>query len=193
MPVRRALFQTPQRPTKRRRMTKKKAPMRIPKSMLPEMKQYTTTGLSASTNYAYLSLYGSMTQGDGSDQFVGSKFTLKRFRFMYDYSDLSATLTEGVRISVVIPKDPSITPTITDHIDPWDTQNYTVLYDSVLPKDPSCLAGTFDVTGPIHMQGSSGGTSPLRNAVHLYVHSAGLGSTLASPSRCSSSVWFTDA
>ncbi|CAN8138887.1 hypothetical protein THIOSC15_1210002 [uncultured Thiomicrorhabdus sp.] len=110
---------------------------------------------------------------------------------MYDFSQL--TLSEGVRISVVIPKDPSIAPVITDHIDPWDTQTRTVIFDRILGDSAELLAGTFDVLGPINLEGDSTGTSPLRNNVHIYVHSAANGTNLASSNNISYSMWFTDA
>lgn len=193
MSAKRALFTTPSRSNKRRKTTKKSAPMRIPKSLLPEMKQFTKDGLSASTNYAYSSIYSDMTQGDDADDFIGSKFTLKRLRVIYDYSDLAASLSEGVRISVVIPKNPSSLPTLTNHIKVWDTQQFTVLFDRILPKDASMLAGTFDVTGPIHMEGINTGTTPLRNNVHIYVHSANNGSNIGNVVRVSYQMWYTDA
>jgi len=128
-----------------------------------------------------------MSQGDSSEQFIGSKFRLMRLRVNYDWSAL--TLIEAVRISVVIPKDPTTAPVLSSASRQWDTTAFTVLHDMLLPKDPAVAAGTFDVTGPINCEMNSTGTSPLRNNVYIYVHSGTNGAALATD--VTYSCWFT--
>lgn len=190
--VKRSLFQTPTRASKRSKTSKsstKSTTMKIPRSLMPETKQYVSSILSsATTNYAYASIPSSISQGDDGNDFIGSKFRISRIRVNYDFSQLS--LTSGVRVSVVIPKDPSTYPILTSTIQQWDTQTYTVLHDMILPDSPDTATGTFDVTGPINVHMSSAGSTPLRNNVYLFVYSTGNGSALQTD--FSYSVWFTD-
>jgi len=187
--VKRALFQTPTRRSKRvKTSTSMKTVMKVPKSMIPETKQYIASALAfSSSNYSYSSIPTDMSQGDSSEQFIGSKFRLMRLRVNYDWSAL--TLIEAVRISVVIPKDPTTAPVLSSASRQWDTTAFTVLHDMLLPKDPAVAAGTFDVTGPINCEMNSTGTSPLRNNVYIYVHSGTNGAALATD--VTYSCWFT--
>jgi len=186
--AKRALFQTPTRRSKRAKTTTMKTVMKVPKSMQPEMKQFIAGNLaSAAGNSAYSSIPGDMTQGDASTQFDGSKFRVARLRVNYNWSGV--TLSDAVRVSVVIPKDPTTVPALVQSRDQWDTTTYTVLHDMLLSRDPSQAAGTFDVTGPINVEMNSGGTAALRNNIYIYVHSTGQGSALAFD--MSYSVWFT--
>lgn len=190
MSAKRALFTTPSRSTpKRRRITPQtRQVMRIPRSLLPETKQFIRSILTGTTNTAYSSIYQDMSQGDDGTQFVGTKFRMLRLRVMYDFSQLS--LTEGVRMSVVIPKNPSVVPSLLSAITPWDTQQYTVLFDRIVGDDTSLVTGTFDVKGPITLEGDSSGFTPLRNNVIVYFQSASSGANLAS--KVNYQMWFTD-
>lgn len=187
--AKRALFQTPTRCSKRSKLaTSMKSVMKVPKSMQPEMKQYEKSTLTtAFTGYAYSSIPTDMSQGDASDQFIGSKLRMARLRVNYDWSQL--TLTEAVRVSVVIPKDPSTTPFLSNARATWDTAQFTVLHDMILPPDLSVSAGTFDVTGPINIEMTSNGVTCLRNNIQIYVGSNGNGTGLAND--ISYSIWFT--
>lgn len=189
--AKRSLFQTPTRSTKRRRTTpttKRSAPMRIPRALMPEVKQYSATALTtAGANQARHNILTNMTQGTGSDQYLGSRIRMKRLRVHYDYSDLS--LTHGVRLLVVIPKQTTF-GLPANQLSPIDTNEFTVLYDLLLPNDPSVLAGTFDVVGPINMEWDNA-NNVKKNGIHVIATSVGAGSGLAS--RTSLSMWFTDA
>lgn len=192
MSAKRALFTTPSRSTsKRRRITpQSRTVMRVPRALLPETKQFRSTGLiiPSTTDSAYHSIYAAMAQAVGGNQFVGSKFRMLRLRVMYDLSQLS--LTEGLRISVVIPKNPSTTPSLSSAVDPWDTQQYTVLFDRLLGDDTSLVTGTFDVKGPITLEGDTSGVTCLRNNVYVFFYSAGNGAAIAN--RFEYAMWFTD-
>jgi len=188
--AKRALFQSPVRRSKRAKTsTTMKTAMRVPKSMQPEMKHFLTNALQVGVgDVAQASIPLQMSQGDDSTQFDGSKFRIARIRVNYDWSDL--TLTEGVRLSVVIPKNVASGPgPLTAAKNQWDTSEYTILYDMLLPPDLATSAGTFDVTGPINVQMTADGTSVIRNNVYIYAHSAANGANLFP--RISYSCWFT--
>lgn len=145
--------------------------------------------LVANTNDCYSSIYTYMQQGDAGEHFSGSKFRMLRLRVMYDFSQI--TITSAVRMSVVIPKDPSTAPVLASAVNGWDTQQYTVLFDRIVGDAAELLAGTFDVTGPITLEGTNDGITPLRNNVHVYFHSSGNGGAMGI--KASIAVWFTDA
>lgn len=193
--VKRSLFQTPTRVTKRRRITprstmSRRMPMRIPKSILPETKNFVQNNLTnTTTNICYSSIPTDMTQGDGGNEFIGKKFRVLRIRVNYDFSQL--TVTEAVRFSVLINKDPSTFNLLINARDQWDTADRTILYDMILPDSPDTAAGTFDVVGPINVELNQIGNIPLRNNIIIYAHSAGNGVALAGD--ITYQVWYTDA
>lgn len=190
LPVKRSLFQTPQRVTKRRRTTKRTQRMKIPKFLLPETKQYIQSALTLSNaSAAFSNICTDITQGNDADQFIGSKYRITRLRVNYDFSQVS--LSEAVRISVLIPKNASSIPVLFSARDQWDTNLYTVLHDMILPDSPDTASGTFDVTGPINVEMDNDGTTPVRNSVYVYVYSAGNGLVLRAD--FSYAFWFTDA
>lgn len=190
--AKRALFQTPTRSSKRRKTSSKKPTMRIPKSLLPETKQYVRNSLTSSTtNEGYSSIAKDMSQGSTGDDFIGSKFRVQRIRVNYDIQS-SVTLTEGVRITVLIPKRAGFPPVLSPRANSqWDTHVFTVLHDLLLPDDPSTRTGTFDVVGPINVETNSADSIVMRNDIHILAHSAGAGADLAST--ISYAVWYTDA
>lgn len=193
MSAKRSLFTTPTRTPKRRRTasSKKSTTMKIPRSLLPETKQFIqTNSMSSVTNGAYQSIPGAMTQGDLGDDYTGSKFRIKRLRVYYDFTQL--TLTDAVRISVVIPKVAGSLGLPLVNVDPWDTDSYTVLHDMLLPDAQECLAGTFDVTGPINVELNKTGL-PTRNDIFVVAVSAGSGAAIANIGVMRYCLWFTDA
>lgn len=192
MSTRRALFTTPARPTKRRRTTpaRRQAPMRIPKSLMPEMKQYyRNTLVTNGTSYAYSEIPLDMAQGDTSQNFDGAKFRIHRIRVNYDFSQ--ASLSGGVRMMLIIPKDVSFNPTalISSARDQIDTNLHTVLFDRLVSDDLMTAAGTFDWKGPLNVEMNVSGTAAQRNNVFLYVYGNNAG--LALRDDFSYSVWFT--
>lgn len=189
--AKRSLFQTPTRAAKRRKASAKKPSMRIPRSLLPETKQYLQSSLTnATTNAAYSFIPIDMTQGVQSTQFLGSKFRISRIRVFYDV-DSSITLTKGVRISVLMNKDPSSTPSLSSELIPWDTTSNTVVHDMFLPNDPGLRTGTFDVVGPFNVEMSTTGSNCQRNNLTVWIQSAGVGAALRT--QVSYAVWYTDA
>lgn len=190
MSAKRALFTTPSSRTKRRKATPRSKPrMSIPRSLLPETKQFSgAASVVLNTNVTCQQLTAAMTQGDRGDEFSGSKWRMLRMRIFYDFSQLS--LTEGVRMSVVIPKDPNVTPSLTSAIAQWDTRSTTVLFDRLVGDDTALVTGTFDVVGPINVELNQGGTGALRNNIWIYFHSANSGTAMSSKNTFS--VWYTD-
>lgn len=185
--AKRALFTTPSRSAKRVKRTK--TVMKIPRSLLPETKNYIGTLTNTATSSAYSSIPLDMTQGDDGSQFLGQKFRMTRLRVNYDFSQLP--FSEAVRVTVLIPKDPTTTPSILNAASQWDTSVYTVLHDMILPDAPEALAGTFDVVGPINVDMNSAGTSVLRNNIWIYCFSASAGTAMAP--KVLYQLWFTDA
>jgi len=160
--------------------------MRVPAYLKPETKQFKQNALTTSlAPVYYTSIAAAMTQGDASNEFVGSKFRMTRLRVYYDYSGLA--LTRGIRISVVIPKK-NFTYT-TAYMSPWDTTNTTVLYDMLLPNDPSVLAGTFDVPGPINVHMNPTGTTAESNDITIVINS----DNASARTQTTYTMWYTDA
>lgn len=194
MSAKRALFTTPARPTKRRRAPQRtrKAPMRVPKYLLPETKQFVqTAALTSTTDYAYQFVPEAMTQGDSGAEFIGSKFRMKRMRFFYDFTQL--TLTDAVRITVIIPKFPGTVNAPTSSVMPHNTNGVAVLFDRLLPDAQECLAGTFDIVGPVNVEMDNTGAVTVRNQIQIYVYSTGQGANLAPISTFRYCIWYTDA
>lgn len=190
-PAKRALFTTPSRSTKRRKTMAKRGAGRflIPRSLVPETKFHSDGVLGTSTtNYAYQSIPISILSGSGTNARVGAKIRILRMRVMYDFSQIS--LTEAVRISVVIPKDPSTTPALGNAITPWDTNSFTVLFDRLLGDDTALVSGTFDVKGPLNVDYASTGNTCLRNNVYVYVQSAGQAAAMRL--KVTVATWYTD-
>lgn len=180
-------------PSKKARYQSRPA-MRIPRSLLPEMKQYTKSFLTqgtATTAQSYIPQ--DMAQGDGSNEFVGHKFRVMRLRVHYDFSDAVVT-TGGIRIVVYIPKNPSeLTFPIGNNVSPIDTTRYTVLKDLQLPGDPSRLAGWFDVKGPINVELDLTGSVLRKNALGINVVSRdNQSSATYLNNRTTYSLWYTD-
>lgn len=190
LPVKRSLFQTPSRPSKRSRGAKtprrNSQVMRVPAYLKPETKQFKQTALATSlAPVYYTSIATSMTQGDASNEFIGAKFRMTRLRVYYDYSGL--TLTRGIRISVIIPKRTLTFSTV--YTEPWDTTDCTVLYDMLLPNDPSVLAGTFDVPGPVNVHMDPTGTTVEKNDVIILINS----DNASARTQTTYTMWYTDA
>lgn len=189
------LFDTPVRPAKRARVTKnsRKKTMRIPRSLLPEMKHFSANSLNASdTNHAESNLTSLIVQGDDFNQFIGSKFRFHRLRVNYDFTGV-AGLTQGIRI-LLVRHHASYTPSPTG----WSTTNQQpdfnrdiILFDRMVPTDNSTRTGTFDV--PLRMlvkKWSTGGVFNADVALSIVVVSPSTGAAIQS--RVGYTVWFTD-
>lgn len=194
----RNLFDTPMRPTKRRRITKtqrrgRPAPMRVPRYLLPEVKQFVRTFLTDfGTNNCESSIGVDMTQGDGGNEFVGHRIRALRLRVNYDLTGITPTST-GFRIVVLMPKRPSA-PALTvptNTTDPIVTQTYTVLFERFIPNDPSSKVGTFDVPLNFNIELDGGGTTVQKNDLRIVGVAAGNGSAMRLD--IGYALWYTDA
>ena len=189
--ARRALiFDTPGRPAKRARKTTRR--MRIPRSLLPEMKHAPFTSLSStSTNYSYRDVGSLPTQGDDSDQFVGTRYRLQRLRVNYDFTSLSPT--SAIRI-LVTKGQSSQTPSLASFSSAAGQPDYDreqVLFDRILSRDDATKAGTFDVRlRNLLMKRYSNGSFIVGDTVYLSVYGVGLGSALSGD--FAGTVWYTD-
>lgn len=190
--LKRSNYHAPLRDTKRsKRSPKKFQRTKIPRSLMPETKQYFQDSLTnPSINYAYSVITSDMSQGDSGSQFIGSHMRVLRIRCYYDFSDYTASLFEGVRLSLYIPKNPTGIIAQNNARDPWDKHLVTPLHEMLLPRDTAALTGVFDWTGPVNVEFDSAGTGALRNALVLQVTSNGSGVNLAS--RLSYVVWYTE-
>jgi len=172
--------------------------MRVPKSLLPEMKFRYIQGIpSPLTDTAVLSISSLIGIGGQSNQRIGSKVRIQRIRVTYDYSHF--TPESAIRMSLVIPKTDSDAPVLTVSCQPWDTQFFTVLKDMMIAPSAGSLIqentqGFMDFVGPINVDYSVvGGTGRvLRNNVYLSIFAQGFAIEAAAIRSTSVSVWYTD-
>lgn len=188
----RSNYHAPSRHAKRaKRYTKPYQRMKIPRSLIPETKQFYRDSLqSLGTDYSYSVITSDMSQGDAGSQFLGSHMRVMRVRVYYDFSDYVTALFEGVRLSLYIPKNPTGVVAQANARDPWDKHLVTPLHEILLPKDASALTGVFDWTGPVNVEFDAAGIGALRNALVLQVCSTGNATNLGS--RLSYVVWYTE-
>lgn len=202
-----SLYDTPARPRKRARTTTlaprrlfgsvSRPRYRIPRSLLPEMKQFVKTQLfGANADEAYSSIPLDLTQGDDGNQFVGTKIRIKRLRVMYDFTGYSTPTTTAIRISVVIPKDVNFPPAagtiVSNRYTPINTHDYTVLHDRLVPlASGDYRVGQFDVTMNLPVEFSLGGTSVRKNDLIVIAYSPGNGT--AARAIMGYAVWYTDS
>jgi len=191
-PVRRRLFTSPAPSSKRRRVTTQ---TRIPKLMQPEIKQWVSfNSMTVSgTNAAIMSIPTFMSQGDGGDQFSGSKFRILRVRVYFDYTDVATT--SGVRFGLGIPKDPSSSSlydiSSLGTMLPANLRQVTMLKEMFLKTDGSNLNGYMEWNGPLNVEMNSDGTAPLKNNLMLQIVSENVGTSIGSTTRARVEVLFT--
>ena len=192
-PARRRLFTSPASSTKRRRVMTQ---TRMPKALMPEIKQYTSTGVNLLTtglNTAYRSIPVLMSQGNDGEQFSGSKFRILRVRVYFDYSDV--TTTSGVRLSLGIPKDPSdltiLSTGTAGTMLPHNMRRVTMLKETFLKTDGSNLNGYMEWVGPLNVEMSDDGTVPLKNNLILQINAEGVSGSLSDFNRTAIEVLFT--
>jgi len=191
-PARRRLFSSPASSVKRRKVTTQ---TRIPTSMQPELKQWVSsaTMVTVGANSAVMSIPNFMSQGDNGDQFLGSKFRILRVRVFFDYTDV--TTTSGVRLALGIPKDISDNAIIdtgtSGTIIPHNLRRTTMLKEMFLKTDGSNLNGYMEWKGPLNIEMSDIGTSPLKNNLLLQINSDGVAASIASTARTRVEVLFT--
>lgn len=163
--------------------------------MQPELKQWVSavTMTTVGTNSATMSIPAFMNQGDNGDNFIGSKFRILRVRVYFDYTDV--TTTSGIRLALGIPKD------ITDNaildvgtsgtVIPHNMRRVTLLKEMFLKTDGSNLNGYMEWSGPLNIEMSDTGATPLKNDLHLQINSDGVASSIASNARTRVEVLFT--
>jgi len=128
--AKRALFQTPSGRSKRRKTAPRITLAQLPPSVRPEVKFSDRTD---AVSNAFLSIQSrpdsSVTyQGDDGDQMVGSEVYLKALDFTLD---LPSTGWATCRVSVIVPRDPSITPTALGPNLRYSHHEFIVLHDEV--------------------------------------------------------------
>ena len=163
--------------------------------MQAELKQFRSIATLATSgvNAAFLSIPTAMNQGDGGDNFDGSKFRIMRVRVYFDYSDV--TTTSGIRLALGIPKDPG-SSTILDvgtsgTIVPANMREVTMLKEMFLKTDGSNLNGYMEWNGPLNVEMNSAGSVPLKNNLILQINSDAVAASIASVGRTRVEVLFT--
>jgi len=189
-PYRRRLHVTPSSSKRRKVMTQTS----IPKSLMPELKQFIRTGaLSSIFNSAYTSVPVSMGAGTSGVAFLGSKFRIERVRVYYDYSGI--TVTEGIRMALGIPKDPSNLTILETGANsttlPANMRKVTILKERFLKTDGSDLNGFLEWKGPLNVEMDDAGAVALKNNLIFQVNSANAGSDLAASGVQAIEVLFT--
>ena len=106
----------------KRRKTMKIKKSQLPRSMIPETK---FKDLTTSGSTPFLSNNLRVFQGDDGDDFVGSKVCLTG----YDVSIAVSSSTAIYRVSVLVPKDPSISPTSLAPTIRYGHREFTIIED----------------------------------------------------------------
>lgn len=168
-------------PVSSRTRSKRARTTTLPKAAQKETKQKRIDGLSTSfADTCYESLPLSLTPGSGGNELIGSKLRIKRIRVNYDFTTTTGiSLTQGVRIALVIPKDPSSNPFVPSNRGFYDFNNITVLKERLLPLDNSKLAGTMDFWGPINIELDVNQSQVRKNNIFVHAYSVGNGAALA--------------
>lgn len=175
--VKRRLFTTPTK-AKRRKTT---TTMRVPKSLLPETKQYTKTMLTgSSTDYTFSHVPDDMIQGYFGNEYVGSKFKIQRLKINYDWTAQVSTMTSGIRMVVGICKDPSVAAH--DHVTgvtaQIDHRAVTVLAERYFQPTLDDCCGSIDLKLPLNVEMSSTGSNVMKNNVFIIFYCPGKGTAL---------------
>lgn len=151
-------------PRKRTRRTRRSFP---PRRMLnaPETKFHDTNNAVVGT---HVTAVVSPTQGDDGDDFIGSKINLKALDISCYGTGLSAY---SYRLSVLIPKDPSVSPVWVSPHFKYDQHDFHILYDEFFTG--SLKRGTrirLDLTGRV-MEWNTSGTTVLKNNIIVVLNS----------------------
>lgn len=133
--AKRALFQTP-RSSKRQKTPRAKITLaQLPSSIKPEIKFSDRFNSSAVTNSVASFVRPGSTpgaQGLDGDQFVGSECYLRSL----DYTlNLPPTGWQICRVSILMLRDPSVTPVSLDPSFRYDHHQFVVLYDEVFSSN----------------------------------------------------------
>jgi len=185
-------------PTAKRRRTMTRSTIRtlpVRRNATPEIKQWISSSLlTNAANGASASIPTLMTQGDDGNDFLGSKFRILRVRIYYDYT--TVTPSDSIRMILGVPKDPSNNLMLTttsgqSQVLPANYFSTTVLKEKYLKTDGSDHAGYMEWTGPLNVEMTETGASPLKNNLVFQVNSTGQGLNLAQNSRTRIEVLFT--
>ena len=95
-----------------------------------ELMHYDTV-IGTSGNFALMTV--KPQQGDAGNQFVGSALNLKSIDVSV-YCGTAGTPGDAIRVTLLIPRDPSVVPT---HLDPYrkySERDYIILHDELIPR-----------------------------------------------------------
>jgi hypothetical protein len=173
-------------PSKRRRVTKStmRVPLSaLPRSVIPETKFHDTTIVTVASNFMTASIVP--PQGQDGDQFIGSQLRCKSLDFSWWTN--TATPDASVRISVLIPKDPSITPVFLPAQSRYDHHDFTVVHDVFFStQDTRCQRISLPINAIVRF--NKLGTTITQNDIFIAVNST---ANLAQTSECR--LYYTDA
>lgn len=143
--------------------------------------------LSSGGNAA-ASLSALITSGAGEGQRVGSKIKIVKIECKYNAANWTAFKDDGMVTRIIMHKDPSDTPAISDagvFHDPADT----ILLHEELTSPGTGMAGAWTWYGPLNVEFSGDTTTVRKNNVYAQVHhGAGAAGTI----RCRFRVWYVD-
>lgn len=161
-------------PRKRSRRTKMPK-LVIPKSLMPETKFTDRTSTVASSFFNAFTVLP--LQGDDGDDFIGSKINLRSL----DVTSFVSTPT-NVRVSVLIPKDPSVAPTSIGPNLKYSQHDFHILYDEFFTApDKSGTRFKISLNGKT-AEWNTLGSTVLKNNIYVVTNSS-VSNTIISSSR----------
>jgi hypothetical protein len=155
----------------------------LPRSIIPETKFHDTQITTVSSNFMTASIVP--PQGQDGDQFIGSQLRCKSL----DFSWWATTSTQdvSVRISVLIPKDPSVTPVFLPAQSRYDHHDFTIVHDVLFStQDTRCQRITLPLNAIVRFNKT--GTAVTQNDIFIAVNCTG---NLTQTSECR--LYYTDA
>lgn len=112
--------------TKRQRTSK--VPMSaIPRQLVPETKYQNLTGNQLTTSFVTSSMV--VSQGNGRAERVGNKVFMKGLDISFAFG--AGTTPANARLSVLVPKDPSIAPAALNPLLRYSQDDFHILFDEL--------------------------------------------------------------
>lgn len=116
---------------KKRKTMKKLTMAQLPAAARPETKFKDFSGTAAANDQLIMNLI--LLQGDDGDDFVGSQVHLRALDF--SVRTTQATNLNACRVSILIPKDPTVAPTGLRPTLRYGHREFTILYDEFFTEN----------------------------------------------------------
>lgn len=150
--------------------------------------KYDDQTLSLASSYAMASIPLSIPQGDGRDQRIGDKLRITAIEVRYDLT-AAVTRDSAAVIRLLIPKDPSATPSVNLPSSGYSASTETQLHEEYLAPGSS-MTGMIRWKGPLNVVYSPGTSTALKNNVHVQIVSSASSVTLANAAQIRT--WYVD-